>query len=87
MQFDDHIIFKIFRFSIGRVKDTKVAYLSFPVSNGLGEYEEYYRLSDVEYENALSTPAYAKILAEELKLQKDDARMLIKPGELRGRPN
>lgn len=86
MKFDDRIVFKKDRFSIGQEIDLKKYYLSIPVSNGLVEYEEYYELTKEEFDRLSNGVAEVRRLAEQCKLRKADDRLIMKPGAKRGSP-
>ena len=86
MRFDDIFIFKKERFSIGQEADSGKFYLSFPVSNGLVEYEEYYELTEEEFERFSAALVEMRELAELARSRNCDDRLIIKPGSQRGSP-
>ena len=72
------------RFSIGRIRNTGRYYLSFPVSNRLCDYEEYYY---VDKSLALGYPENidaVRLLLEQSRRQENDAMLIFQPGTDRG---
>ena len=61
-------------------------YLSFPVSNGLVEYEEYYELTEEELERFSAALVEMRELAELARSRNCDDRLIMKPGSKRGSP-
>ena len=67
--FIDVYVSKEKRFSIGRESNTGKYYLSFPVRNQLAEYEEYYEISKIEYENFLINTDKIDILLSRARMR------------------
>jgi hypothetical protein len=86
VKFDDIFISKEDRFSIGIEKDSKKYYLSFPVSNGLVEYEEYYEIDKAEFERFSRALDEMRKIASLGRDRKNDSRLLQQPGKKRGSP-
>lgn len=74
------------RFSLGVDEDSGTLYASFPVSNGIADYEEYYALTSKQYEAFLADPAAALSFVEEARAHRHDDLLLQKPGGNRGTP-
>lgn len=74
------------RFSLGVDADSGERYASFPVSNGVVDYEEYYRLTAEQYARFLADPAAALAFVEEARRHEHDDLLLQKPGWNRGTP-
>ncbi len=72
------------RFFIKREIESKKLYLAFAVFNGLAEYNEYYEISEDELKNFMNDENSLKAFFRECKEQKNDDRLLLKPGRLRG---
>lgn len=86
MRFDDLFIFKKEQFSIGQEADSGKFYLSIPVSNGLVEYEEYYELTQEEFERFSAALTEMREMAELCRSRNNDDRLIMKPGSKRGSP-
>lgn len=74
------------RFSLGVDEDSGTPYASFPVSNGIADYEEYYALTPEQYERFLADPALALPFVDEARAHEHDDLLLQKPGWNRGTP-
>ena len=86
MKFEDVFVDREKRFSIGIETQSDKYYLSFPVSNMLVEYEEYYELSKAEFELYVGNPAIAAQFLEEARNHEHDDRLILRPGRDRGAP-
>jgi hypothetical protein len=84
MKFINIFINKDERFFIKREIKSEKLYLAFAVFNGLAEYNEYYEISEVEFKNFMNDENLLKAFVHECKDQKNDSRLLLKPGRLRG---
>lgn len=87
MEFKATIVSRADRFAIGVDEDTGKPCLSFPVSNSLLDYVEYYALSKEEFERFSKDIGEAKSLAERCKQHLEDNRLIFKPGTDRGVPS
>jgi hypothetical protein len=74
------------RFSLGVDGGSGVPYASFPVSTGVVDYEEYYRLTAEQYARYLADPAAALAFVEEARRREHDDLLLRQPGTNRGTP-
>lgn len=83
-RFVDEVFSREHRCALGRDKQTGWRYLSIPVSNSLVDYEEYYQLSEDEYDSFHQDPAKAVEFAERCRRREMDHRLIIKPGRDRG---
>ncbi|MBZ4488282.1 hypothetical protein LQ938_13890 [Microbacterium sp. cx-55] len=84
--FDDTYFSRQDRFSVGTERPSGRFYLSIPVSNGVVDYEEYYELTEAQYEVFVTDRASAATFAEECRKHEHDALLLRKPGANRGTP-
>ena len=84
MQFKSTQVFPEERFSVGFEASTGQACLSFPVFNGLVEYEEHYAIPA----NLAMEPAQHRVellaLLQRARNRELDAYLLVAPGRLRG---
>lgn len=74
------------RYSLGVDDESGRRYASFPVSNGVVDYEEYYELSDDQYAHFVASPRDAVSFVEECRRHEHDDLLLQKPGWNRGTP-
>lgn len=86
MNFEDRYVSVEHRFSLGEETVSGTYFLSFPVSNGLVDYEEYYALDDEEYQLFKADPESALPLLERCRKHEQDDRLIQKPGSNRGTP-
>ena len=74
------------RFSIGIEEESSKYFISFPVYNGLVEYEEYYEITQQEYLNFSLDLNNAITLLQSCRDRKEDSRLFYQPGTRRGSP-
>ena len=74
------------RYALGRDDDSGRFYASFPVSNGVADYEEYYELTPEQYAAFLADRAGAVAFVEECRRHEHDELLIQKPGWNRGTP-
>lgn len=86
MEFEEFFEFQEHRFSVGKEKSQGTFYLSFPVSNGLVDYDEYYAISTDEFEQFATYPSETLPFIEQCHQRRQDHRLLQKPGRNRGTP-
>jgi hypothetical protein len=72
------------RFSLGVDQNSGQYYFSIPVSNRFVDYEEYYEVTELEYQNLMSDTVFAARFAADCRAHRSDARLMIKPGKDRG---
>lgn len=77
-------VFRQYWFSTGLDHQTGRFYLSFPVSNGLADYEEYYAVSESWAKYPEQSIEELKTFAEECRHHKHDDLLLEQPGTKRG---
>lgn len=87
MKFKDIFFSRSDRYSIGIEEESETYYIAIPVNNQLIEYEEYYRITQEEFEKLRSNIADAKHFADRCRQRLEDSRLLEKPGALRGSPS
>ena len=73
-------------FSLGRDTASGAPYVAIPVSNRLADYEEYYRLSEIEFDTFLGSLDAALDLVESCRNRERDDRLILHPGSDRGVP-
>jgi hypothetical protein len=86
MKFDDTYFSRDDRYSIGVESTSGRYYASIPVSNGIVDYEEYYELSQDQYDNFLNDSAAAIEFVEACRRREHDDLLLQRPGTNRGTP-
>lgn len=86
MKFVDKYVFKDERFSIGVEETMGRYYISIPVSNAYVDYEEYYEIELSQYQNCPANFSELRGLAEKCRARKNDSRLIVQPGRLRGHP-
>lgn len=86
MKFTDIRVFRKERYSIEQDAESGRYYLSFPVFNGLAEYDELYEILPGEVESILNDEAARRQLVEKSRKRENDERLLFKPGRVRGYP-
>jgi hypothetical protein len=72
------------RFSLDRDVKTGAPVLSIPVSNQMVEYEEWYSISEDEFEQFMADHELAKAFALRCGRRELDERLVLKPGRDRG---
>ena len=86
MKFIDKYVFQEERFSVGLEETTGKYYLSIPVANPYVEYEEYYEMDPDQYQACPANLDQLKEMAAKSRAGQNDAKLLVKPGRLRGSP-
>lgn len=86
MKFKDIKVFREERYSIEQDVDSGKYYLSFPVFNGLAEYNELYEIPPGELELILGDEKVRMQMVEKSRRRENDDRLLFKPGRVRGTP-
>ncbi len=86
MRFVDNFTSQIDLFSVGVDTQTGKKYLSFPVNNGLVEYEEYYYIDDGIYNRIVDGLKDAQEFAKMCKKHERDNLLIVPPGSRRGEP-
>jgi len=86
MKFEDTYFSREDRYSIGVESTSGRYYASIPVSNGLVDYEEYYELSEGQYQEFLRDRSAAIEFIEACRRREHDTLLLQRPGSNRGTP-
>jgi hypothetical protein len=86
MRFEDVSFSREYRFSVGRDQVGQTYYLSIPVKNMMVDYEEYYRISEEEFQKFAIDIEAGKRFADECRDRLHDDRLILKPGRDRGFP-
>ncbi|MCU1752882.1 hypothetical protein [Pseudomonas sp. 6D_7.1_Bac1] len=84
MKFQDAMINKTRRFSVGQEQDSEIHYLSIPVSNHLVDYEEHYKIDKESFHRYVEGPSCAMNFIEQCRNRQMDHLLIIKPGKHRG---
>ncbi len=83
-RFTDISINKNERYSLGRDEQSGDYYLSIPVANQMVDYEEFYRLSALEYKSFTEDEKKAAAFADACRKRLHDDRLILQPGNDRG---
>jgi hypothetical protein len=86
VKFNDVLVSKEERFSIGIEEESKRYYLSIPVSNPFVDYEEYYEIDRETFEQYQADMKLALEFVQQCRNRMMDDRLIIKPGKYRGTP-
>ncbi|WP_082964357.1 hypothetical protein [Mycobacterium sp. E796] len=86
MKFDDTYFSREDRYSIGVESTSGSHYASIPVSNGIVDYEEYYKLTPDQYHDFLRDKDAAIEFVEACRRREHDDLLLQRPGNNRGTP-
>ncbi|MFJ4065654.1 hypothetical protein ACIPW4_10185 [Pseudomonas sp. NPDC089996] len=84
MNFKDLFISRQHMFSIGIVEDSGQYYVSFPVSNGMVDYEECYAITETTFEAFMNDLDAALTFVDRCRERECDDLLIIKPGKNRG---
>jgi hypothetical protein len=84
MKFTDVYVNKEERFSIGIEEEFQRFFLSFPVSNGFVDYEEYYELTKDQFETFKKDLSAAMEFLRKCRAREQDDLLIVKPGTNRG---
>ncbi|MGE7989482.1 hypothetical protein ACQKPE_00210 [Pseudomonas sp. NPDC089554] len=84
MKFKDLFFSRQHMFSIGIEEDTRQYYVSFPVSNGMVDYEEYYAIDTEIFQLFLDDSDAALAFVIKCRNRELDELLIIKPGTNRG---
>lgn len=80
----DTLVNTVERFSLGIDESSGQYYFSIPVSNQLVDYEEYYELTEREYQNLMSNSILATRFSADCRAHRSDARLMTMPGADKG---
>lgn len=71
---------------LGIESDSGCHFAAIPVSNQMVDYDESYRITDIEYETFLNDPSAAVEFVESCRRREQDDRLFLQPGRDRGTP-
>lgn len=86
MKFNDIYVNQQERFSLGREDISGEFYISFPVTNGLCDYEEFYKIDKELIDNYPNSIIEIKKILKLCRDRKLDQFLFIQPGKNRGIP-
>lgn len=86
MKFENTFFAKEDRYWLGTETDSGRHYASFPVSNGIVDYVEYYWTTDDQYTKFLADPAAAIEFVDSCRRHEHDDLLIQRPGRNRGTP-
>ena len=86
LKFNDVVICREERFSIGVEESSGRFYLAIPVSNRLVDYEEYYEINREAFARYQADPKAAIGFAERCRNRDADEHLIVQPGKDRGHP-
>jgi hypothetical protein len=86
MRFKDTSFSKDGRYSIGIEEESGKYYISIPVRNNYADYEEYYEISKIEFEEFSKDIRQATELAVRCRERAEDTRLMLQPSKERGWP-
>ncbi|EKY4114222.1 TPA: hypothetical protein ACGW3M_001112 [Pseudomonas aeruginosa] len=84
MQFHDIRVSREYFFSIGQELDSGKYYVSFPVCNGLIDYEEYYEIDREAFDRYEQDMSVAQLFVERCRRHEMDHLLLVPPQANRG---
>lgn len=82
LQFDDMLISQEEQYSLGVERVTGRRYISVSVSQGFADYEEFFEISDEEFDRLLDDPEGGQDLARRCRSGEENARLFRRPGAL-----
>lgn len=85
-RFKDTFFSREDRFSLGVDLEEGGHYASFPVTIGVVDYEEYYRLEPAQYEHFVADHRAALEFVQSCRRHERDELLIQKPGWNRGTP-
>ncbi len=74
------------RFALGTQTNTGKPYLSIPVSNNKTDYDEFYSITDEQYQQFMADESSALPFVDECRRREHDDLLLMQPGSDRGVP-
>ena len=84
MTFNDLYINRGDFFSMGIEEQSGRFYVSFPVSNGFADYEEYYEIDEAHFELFKRDIDAANLFVMQCRRREMDQLLMVKPGSNRG---
>jgi len=86
LNFIDVYVNRLDRFSVGLEQASGKYYVAIPVRNDFVDYEEYYEISAEQFDAFRHDAAAALAFVAACRNRSEDARLMVKPGRLRGWP-
>jgi hypothetical protein len=86
LKFNDLLVSRQDRFSLGLEEGSGRRYVSIPVSNQMVDYEEYYEIDPAMFDRFLAEPSLAADFVDRCRRRLEDARLFYQPGRRRGSP-
>lgn len=74
------------RYGLGVDFDSGTPFLAIPVTIGVADYNEYYRVTKQDFERFGADPAAALSFADECRRREHDDLLIVQPGWNRGIP-
>ncbi|MGE8097431.1 hypothetical protein [Pseudomonas fluorescens] len=84
MNFNDVLLSKSERFSIGIEEESGKFYVSIPVSNRMVDYDEYYEIDKRAFDTYIKNPASALSFVERCRNREVENLLIVQPGKDRG---
>ncbi|HEY0990096.1 MAG TPA: hypothetical protein VGD80_23750 [Kofleriaceae bacterium] len=84
MKFKDVAVNRDERYALGIEQDSGKYYVSIPVSNGMVDYEEYYEIDKVTFDQYRADLGSARDFVERCRRRQEDDKLIVKPGRNRG---
>lgn len=86
LSFNDVVVCREERFSIGIEETSNRFYVAIPVSNNLVDYEEYYEIDREAFVRYQANPKAALGFVERCRNRDADEHLIYQPGKQRGSP-
>lgn len=86
MRFQTRSFCRELRFSLGTDVESGDHCLAIPVTIGVVDYAEYYRLTPAQYDTFLADPSSAQSFLDDCRNRRNDDLLVVKPGWNRGIP-
>ena len=86
MKFEKACVSREGRYSLGLETESGLHYAAIPVSKQLVDYQEYYKLTNDEFENFIDRPSAALQFIDSCRNREQDSRLFMQPGSDRGVP-
>jgi len=87
MKFETTYVNRLERFSVGIEQEAGRPYLSFPVSNHLVDYEEYYWIDGALFDAFQQNLPHALGFLDACRKRQQDDLLIMPPGSRRGYPS
>ncbi|RMT64673.1 hypothetical protein ALP45_100705 [Pseudomonas coronafaciens pv. atropurpurea] len=84
VKFNDSFVSRELRFSLGIEEPSGRLYVSFPVSNSMVDYEEYYEINQASFDLFHRDLDAAEAFVMERRRRERDDLLIVQPGTNRG---